>query len=76
MNSLNFISQNTNLYYTYTVYLADPAMQFYLNTSAAEIKWDYAISITAKTPEEAMENLPEAFKNWNVVKIDNLCINL
>lgn len=76
MNSLNLTTQNDNLSYVYTVYLSDPATQLSINTSAAEIKWDYAISISAKNPQEAVDNIPEIFKNWNVVKIDNPYSNL
>jgi hypothetical protein len=61
-------------FYVYTIYLTDPSKYIQItNTiplnSSVEPRWDYAISVSAKNPKEAVEKLPVYFKNWHVSKI-------
>jgi hypothetical protein len=59
------------VFYTYMIYLKYSMFNnLNNNTSSISNNWDTAISVVAKTPEQAILNLPEQFKDWVIVKID------
>lgn len=59
--------------YTFTVYLRNPLMESYASypsqTTSAVPHWDVGVSVFATTVEEAIENIPECYKNWRVVNV-------
>lgn len=70
INNILDVNIEPGLFFVYTVYLSDPAKtKSTYGTTSTGLDWDYAISISAKHPQDVVDRLPNEFKKWNIVRI-------
>lgn len=62
----------TGYNWVFDVYLIDPG-KLIMNESqpsTLSIEWDMCIQIVGKTHKDAIEKIPEEYKNWYVSKVE------